>query len=81
MESSDITADFQDKLVPTKTGALLFIITYFGLKLDLQYGSSAASLYQPTKVYRVPHDGDDVKLGGTVPVAHLTPGRTKGCST
>ena len=27
------------------------------------------------------HDGDEVKLGGTVLVAHLTPGHTKGCTT
>jgi metallo-beta-lactamase class B len=50
-----------------------------GGKADFQYGSS--SLYQPTKVDRVLHDGDEVKLGGTVLVAHLTPGHTKGCTT
>jgi metallo-beta-lactamase class B len=42
---------------------------------------SGPSLYQPTKVDRVLHDGDEVKLGGTVLVAHLTPGHTKGCTT
>jgi metallo-beta-lactamase class B len=52
-----------------------------GGKLDFQYGGTAASLYQPTKVDRVLHDGDEVKLGGTVLVAHLTPGHTKGCTT
>jgi metallo-beta-lactamase class B len=52
-----------------------------GGKLDFQYGGTASSLYQPTKVDRVLHDGDDVKLGGTVLVAHLTPGHTKGCTT
>ena len=36
---------------------------------------------QPTKVDRVLHDGDEVKLGGTSLVAHLTPGHTKGCTT
>jgi metallo-beta-lactamase class B len=30
---------------------------------------------------RVLHDGDEVKLGGTTLVAHLTPGHTKGCTT
>ena len=30
---------------------------------------------------RVVHDGDEVKLGGAVLVAHLTPGHTKGCTT
>lgn len=52
-----------------------------GGKLDFQYGSTKASLYQPTKVDRVLHDGDEVKLGSTVLVAHLTPGHTKGCTT
>jgi metallo-beta-lactamase class B len=32
-------------------------------------------------VNRVLHDGDEVKLGGAVLVAHLTPGHTKGCTT
>jgi metallo-beta-lactamase class B len=27
------------------------------------------------------HDGDEVKLGGTTLVAHLTPGHTEGCTT
>ena len=39
------------------------------------------ALYTPTKVDRVLHDGDEVKLGGAVLVAHLTPGHTKGCTT
>jgi len=30
---------------------------------------------------RVLHDGDEVKLGGTTLVAHLTPGHTRGCTT
>ena len=50
-----------------------------GGKTDFQYGKS--SLYTPVKVDRVLHDGDQVKLGGTVLVAHLTPGHTKGCTT
>jgi len=29
---------------------------------------------------RILHDGDEVKLGGTTLVAHLTPGHTKGCT-
>ena len=52
-----------------------------GGKTDFQYGNSPASLYPATKVDRVLHDGDQVKLGGTVLVAHLTPGHTKGCTT
>lgn len=52
-----------------------------GGKTDFQYGNDATSLYQPTRVDRVLHDGDEVKLGGAVLVAHLTPGHTKGCTT
>ena len=34
-----------------------------------------------TKVDRVLRDGDEVRLGGTVLVAHKTAGHTKGCTT
>ena len=52
-----------------------------GGKTDFQYGTVASSLYLPTKVDRVLHDGDEVTLDSTVLVAHLTPGHTKGCTT
>ena len=52
-----------------------------GGQTDFQYGNSPSFLYPPTKVDRVLHDGDEVKLGGAVLVAHLTPGHTKGCTT
>jgi metallo-beta-lactamase class B len=52
-----------------------------GGKADFHYGNVPASLYPPTKVNRVLHDGDEVKLGGATLVAHLTPGHTKGCTT
>lgn len=52
-----------------------------GGKTDFQYGNLAAARYPPAKVDRVLHDGDEVKLGGTALVAHLTPGHTKGCTT
>jgi metallo-beta-lactamase class B len=52
-----------------------------GGKTDFQYGNEPASLYPPTKVDRVLHDGEKVKLGRTTLVAHLTPGHTKGCTT
>src|ERR1700681_1995390 len=52
-----------------------------GGKGNFQYGDNPESRYQPTKVDRVLHDGDEVKLGGTILVAHLTPGHTKGCTT
>jgi metallo-beta-lactamase class B len=52
-----------------------------GGRNDFQYGNTPSSLYPPTKVDRVLHDGDEVKLGDAVLVAHLTPGHTKGCTT
>jgi metallo-beta-lactamase class B len=52
-----------------------------GGKTDFQYGAEAASQFPVTKVDRVLHDGDQVTLGGTVLIAHKTPGHTKGCTT
>ena len=37
--------------------------------------------YPPVKVDRILHDGDEVRLGGTILVAHKTPGHTRGCTT
>jgi metallo-beta-lactamase class B len=52
-----------------------------GGKKDFQYSETPSSLFPPTKVDRVLHDGDVVKLGDAVLTAHLTPGHTKGCTT
>lgn len=52
-----------------------------GGKTDFHYRNDPEMLYKPTKVDRVLHDGDEVKLGGSVLIAHLTPGHTKGCTT
>jgi len=52
-----------------------------GGKSDFQYGNRPGFLYPAAKVDRVLHDGDEVRLGGAVLVAHLTPGHTKGCTT
>ena len=48
---------------------------------DSKFSDSGVSQYQPAKVDRVLHDGDQVKLGDTVLTAHLTPGHTKGTTT
>ncbi len=37
--------------------------------------------YPPAKVDRRLKDGDEVELGGSKLVAHLTPGHTRGCTT
>ena len=52
-----------------------------GGKKDFQYGNVPEDLYPATKVDRVLHDGDEMKLGGTVLVAHKTAGHTRGCTT
>src|SRR5689334_15901255 len=52
-----------------------------GGKADFQYGSDPDTHYSATTVDRILHDGDEVKLGGTTLVAHLTPGHTRGCTT
>ncbi|HEX8837963.1 MAG TPA: subclass B3 metallo-beta-lactamase [Candidatus Acidoferrum sp.] len=49
-----------------------------GGQADFQYPDGR---YPPAKVDRVLHDGEEVKLGGVVLTAHLTPGHTKGCTT
>lgn len=73
--------------VKEMTGARYFVmeqdvpVVESGGKADFQYGSSPDSLFQPTKVDRVLHDGDEVRLGDAVLVAHLTPGHTKGTTT
>jgi metallo-beta-lactamase class B len=52
-----------------------------GGKNDFQYGGSKNSWYPGARVDRLLHDGDQVRLGDTVLVAHLTPGHTKGTTT
>ena len=52
-----------------------------GGKTDFHYATDTNSLYPPTAVDRALHDGDEVKLGDAILVAHLTPGHTKGCTT
>jgi metallo-beta-lactamase class B len=41
----------------------------------------AKDLYPAAKADRVLHDGDEVRLGGAVLVAHKTAGHTRGCTT
>jgi metallo-beta-lactamase class B len=52
-----------------------------GGKTDFHYRNDPETLYKPTKVDRILHDGDEVKLGGSALIAHSTPGHTKGCTT
>ena len=45
---------------------------------DFAYGDQH---YPAAKVNRVLHDGEEVRLGDAVLVAHKTPGHTRGCTT
>ncbi|HKV64500.1 MAG TPA: subclass B3 metallo-beta-lactamase [Candidatus Acidoferrum sp.] len=79
--------DASSATIKEKTGASYMVmdadvpVVESGGKTDFAYGNSPDNLYRPAKVDRVLHDGDEVKLGGMVLVAHLTPGHTKGCTT
>lgn len=76
-------------LIKKETGAKYMVmdadvpVVESGGKADFQYGKSndPDDFYPPTKVDRILHDGDQVKLGNTVLVSHLTAGHTKGCTT
>ncbi|QOY90211.1 subclass B3 metallo-beta-lactamase [Paludibaculum fermentans] len=74
-------------LVKQRTGARYEVmepdvaVTEDGGRSDFFYRNSPRSFYPPAKVDRALQDGDQVKLGGTVLTAHLTPGHTKGCTT
>ena len=79
--------DAGSALIKRQTGAKYMVmegdvpVVESGGQKDFQYGSDKASLYPPAKVDRVLRDGDRVELGGTVLVARLTAGHTKGCTT
>lgn len=70
-----------------RTGAKYFVmdadvpVVESGGKRDFFYSNIPADLYPAVKVDRILHDGDQVRLGGTILTAHLTPGHTKGCTT
>jgi metallo-beta-lactamase class B len=69
------------------TGAKYFVmdgdvpVVESGGKADYQYGRDPTMYFAPSKVDRVLHDGDSVKLGETVLTAHLTAGHTRGTTT
>jgi metallo-beta-lactamase class B len=79
--------DAASALIKEKTQATYMVmdadvpVVESGGKSDFQYGGNPDFLYPPTKVNRILHDRDEVKLGGSTLVAHLTPGHTKGCTT
>jgi metallo-beta-lactamase class B len=74
-------------LVKKMTGAKYMVmaadvpVVESGGRKDFAYGNLPGMRYEPTGVDRVLHDGDEVRLGNVVLVAHLTAGHTKGCTT
>lgn len=79
--------DAGSALIKELTGAKYMVmdadvsVVESGGKSDFHYSNDATTLYTPTKVDHVLHDGDQVRLGDAVLTAHLTPGHTKGCTT
>lgn len=74
-------------LVKELTGAKYMVmdgdvdVVESGGKTDFYYANEPEALFKATKVDHTLHDGDEVRLGGSVLVARLTPGHTKGCTT
>jgi metallo-beta-lactamase class B len=74
-------------LVKRLTGAKYYVMdadvsaVESGGKTDYQYGRDRTMYFPPTKVDRILHDGDTVKLGEMVLTAHLTAGHTRGTTT
>ncbi len=79
--------DAGSALVKQQTGASYMVmdadvpVVESGGRADFCYGNFPPALYPPTRVDRVLRDGDEVRIGDEVLVAHLTPGHTKGCTT
>jgi len=69
------------------TGATIMVmapdvpVVESGGKKDYLFANDPSMHFPPFKVDRTLHDGERVSLGGTVLVAHLTAGHTKGCTT
>jgi metallo-beta-lactamase class B len=69
------------------TGAKYFVmdadvpVIESGGRADFHYGAEVDTRYPPAHVDRALHDGDTVRLGGSVLTAHLTAGHTKGTTT
>ena len=63
-------------LVKKETGAKLMV-----MDADVPVEEATARSHPAAHVDHVLHDGETVKLGGSVLTARLTPGHTKGCTT
>src|SRR5579871_101668 len=65
-----------DALVKELTGA-----TVIAMEQDVPALRAMTPGNKPHPIDRILHDGDEVSLGGSTLVAHLTPGHTRGCTT
>lgn len=71
--------------VVRETGAKLMVMDGDARTMETgdahDFGGSDLHRFPPVHVARVLHDGDTVRLGGTVLTAHKTAGHTRGCTT
>jgi metallo-beta-lactamase class B len=65
-----------DALIKELTGA-----TVMAMEQDVPALRAMTPGNKPHPIDRILHDGEEVQLGGTTLVAHLTPGHTRGCTT
>ena len=65
-----------DTLVKELTGARVM-----AMEQDVPALTNMKTRNRPHPIDRILHDGEEVTLGGTTLVAHLTPGHTQGCTT
>jgi metallo-beta-lactamase class B len=70
--------------VVRETGAKLMVMDGDAQAMETgdahDFGGSSLSRFPPVHVARVLHNGDTVRLGGTVLTAHKTAGHTRGCT-
>lgn len=52
-----------------------------GGKMDFHYAHDKSMYFPSTRVDKILHDKEQIKLGDIVLTAHLTPGHTPGCTT
>lgn len=75
------------KLIKQQTNAKYMVmdkdvsLVESGGKTDFHYANDPSIYFPVTKVDKVLHDADKIKLGGTILTAHLTAGHTPGCTT
>lgn len=75
------------KIIKDQTHAQYFVmdadasLVETGGRNDFHYANDKDTYFSPTKIDKILHDGDQVKLGDTTLTAHLTAGHTPGCTS